>query len=227
MSGALTKSSRKRSKNPYHSMSVYRPIASSRYGLGNSAWPRLNYADVVSINPGIATAAYHVFRISSLYDPDETGVGHQPKPFDQLSPLFEFYCVYKVDYKVTFTNVTTDMDYVVMLQAADASSTDLNIGTQVEQGETQWRILSTRGGGVPTVTFTGSVDIAKLQGKSRKALLADDSYKARMTTNPGENSWLILGAAAADGVSNPAALYCYVELIFHTKMEGSKLVIAS
>lgn len=48
---------------------------------------RFRYVTDISIDPPTAgTVGYHIFRANSLYDPDKTGVGHQPYGFDQYVP---------------------------------------------------------------------------------------------------------------------------------------------
>lgn len=55
---------------------------------------RLAYNQRVTLTAGAADGtARHVFCASSLYDPDQTGSGHQPMGFDQLMPMYDHYVV--------------------------------------------------------------------------------------------------------------------------------------
>lgn len=45
---------------------------------------KLVYETSVNLNAGIGTIANHAFNMISCYDPDLTGVGHQPYGWDQL-----------------------------------------------------------------------------------------------------------------------------------------------
>ena len=53
---------------------------------------RLVYEDLITLTPGTPLASY-VFRGNSLYDPDYTGTGHQPRYYDQLTPIYGRYKV--------------------------------------------------------------------------------------------------------------------------------------
>jgi len=53
---------------------------------------RLVYEDLITLSPGTPLASY-VFRGNSLYDPDYTGTGHQPRYYDQLTPIYGRYKV--------------------------------------------------------------------------------------------------------------------------------------
>lgn len=54
---------------------------------------KLNYVDVFTLTPGgLGTVVYHTFRANSIYDPDYTGVGHQPLFRDQMAAIYD-HCV--------------------------------------------------------------------------------------------------------------------------------------
>ena len=53
---------------------------------------KLAYEDLITLSPGTARSQY-TFRGNSLFDPDYTGTGHQPRYFDQYA---EVYSKYKV-----------------------------------------------------------------------------------------------------------------------------------
>lgn len=53
----------------------------------------LRYSTYVSLDPAVGLPADYVFSLNSLYDPDVTGIGHQPYGFDQLMALYNHYTV--------------------------------------------------------------------------------------------------------------------------------------
>lgn len=62
---------------------------------------RLVYEDLLTIAPG-ATLGSYVFRGNSLFDPDYTGTGHQPRYYDQLTAVYGRY-------KVLGSSITVEM----------------------------------------------------------------------------------------------------------------------
>ena len=50
------------------------------------------------------------FRGNGLYDPDYSGVGHQPRGFDQWANLYQAYYVYKVQINIYLGNTDTNTD---------------------------------------------------------------------------------------------------------------------
>eukprot|EP01083_Nonionella_stella_P137797 419284_1 len=55
----------------------------------------LRYVDQVTITPVAGTVGFHTFRANSIYDPDYTGVGHQPLNHDILADKYGSYVVTK------------------------------------------------------------------------------------------------------------------------------------
>lgn len=63
---------------------------------------RLRYVEQFSLNPdNTGAVSYHVFKCDGLYDPNSTGVGHQPMGFDQLCGMYEKFQVMGSKIKVS------------------------------------------------------------------------------------------------------------------------------
>lgn len=68
--------------------------------LPNTYVCKLRYAAEKSISPG-AAAVVHDFNANGLYDPDHSGVGHQPLGFDQLCLFYKSFAVIGARIKIT------------------------------------------------------------------------------------------------------------------------------
>lgn len=64
---------------------------------------KLKYVDRISLAAGGSAPANHYFRCNSLFDPDLTGVGHQPLGFDEYAKLYSHYVVHSAFIEVIFT----------------------------------------------------------------------------------------------------------------------------
>lgn len=60
----------------------------------------LRYAQQINLTPSVG-GANHLFRLNSLYDPDYTGVGHQPLGYDQWTTIYDKYAVRRARIKIT------------------------------------------------------------------------------------------------------------------------------
>lgn len=76
----------------------YRPVST---GLPDSKFVTLRYVTFITLNPSIATNVSHIFRANSIYDPDQTGIGHKPMGTDQFNTFYDHYTV--VGSKITAT----------------------------------------------------------------------------------------------------------------------------
>lgn len=58
------------------------------YGLPNQYTCKLKYSEYIDINVLSASYTNYRFTANGLFDPNVTGVGHQPNPFDQLMAFY-------------------------------------------------------------------------------------------------------------------------------------------
>lgn len=73
--------------------------------LGNKHFATLRYGTKLAIDPnGTIPFAQHVFSANSVYDPDYTAIGHQPRGFDQLMSLYDHFIVTKATIHVRADN---------------------------------------------------------------------------------------------------------------------------
>lgn len=77
--------------------------------LPNQMICKFRYSEEISINPGAASVAAYVFRANSLYDPNYTGVGHQPAPYDQMKLFYKKFKV--IGSKITVRPVLASATY--------------------------------------------------------------------------------------------------------------------
>lgn len=73
-----------------------RPSRSLGVGIPNSRMVKLRYSDNFTLGDDLTASGVstqQVFRANSLYDPDYTGTGHQPRYFDQWTTMYGRYVV--------------------------------------------------------------------------------------------------------------------------------------
>jgi len=93
--------------NPVRGLSV----RNQDFGFPDTFRTKVKYADEYTLSSGAATIANQVMHMNGLFDPDLTGVGHQPMWFDQIcgaqgSAPYGRYRVVGSTIKVTFGNFT-------------------------------------------------------------------------------------------------------------------------
>lgn len=129
----------------------------------------------------------YVFRANSLYDPDYTGVGHQPLGYDQFSPMYKQYCVVGVKIKARMRAFNTYPMLMGCFVSSDLTlpSPTINI---VENGPGVWTCGNVgaisagyeTGGNIQVVEYY--LDIAKFTGSTD--VLGDDNLRATVGGAP-------------------------------------------
>lgn len=71
---------------------------------------RLKYSDTIRLDPGLSTADFSTFHCNSLFDPDYSGGGHQPRAMDQWGVFYKKYTVLSSKITVKVFGPTTFED---------------------------------------------------------------------------------------------------------------------
>lgn len=196
---------------------------------GNALWTTLIYTQKGNlIAPGLNVATGNTWRADSLFDPDFTGVGGQPVSFDQLAEIYERYVVWKTEYKIVMVNQNNARDLVVGVFISDAPPTLLDEQRMIQNGMCDWTLLERQGGSASRATFTGTIDLPKLHGMTKKAYMDDDVHQALVNDNPSDGAYLTIFTNNLDPGSSLTTEYRYeLEMRFHVKFMGSKFTVLS
>lgn len=203
--------------NPTMSKAVKAP-------LGQKFKSVLRYAEELVLDGGVAgAAATYQWVVNGLYDPNYTGVGHQPMSFDQIMALYERYCVYGCKYEIEVASIdqAEQVDVIVGVCIGNSTSTSTDYTQYLENPETQWGVVECLKATKSTKRFTGYIDIASIAGTNKSKLFAEDTYFGDNTSNPGHPVMLKLFVAGLNG-GNPDKIVGAIRLTFYTQFEQYK-----
>lgn len=132
----------RRARRSYRRRSIPSMISNTYGGFPVSKVAKLRYSDVVTINPTASgVAMFHAFRANSIYDPDSTGVGHQPMGRDIWAQVYNHYTV--IGSKITATMVpsgTSNYQATFGITIDDnATPADQTINTLIERGNSVYK----------------------------------------------------------------------------------------
>lgn len=148
----------------------------------------LKYSTLSTMNYAGGLTAIR-FRGNSLFDPDFSGVGHQPYGFDQWANFYNRYRVYGVSYRITPTNTSTIYQGEVLVQHRPNSVLSASIEEANEGPYSQLKALPVEGAGRPP-TFRGYHSVAKVYGVSRKQVRSEQDFGALISDNPPVNTFI-------------------------------------
>lgn len=129
----------------------------------------------------------HRYSCNSLYDPDQTGVGHQPSYFDTLAGLYNYYTVIgsRVSAIITYKDVDLALQPVVCgIRIADDTATVASNTTEFAENSTARQYILTQANG--RVKLTSKWSARKFFGGS---VLANDNLQGTPLTSPSEQSY--------------------------------------
>lgn len=184
---------------------------------------KLKYSEAVSLTLAAAsTLGYYMYR-TSLYDPDVTGLGHQPLWRDQLDYMYTKYRVHGIKYKFTIinTNVQQLTAGAVVMQPDSTAETNLN--TIRERNNSRPFILPGYTGGNGRVV-KGFMHTGYPHGLSKSDFLADEDFEAAMNANPVKTSILAIYCYT---LNNGATINIQVDLTYYVELLGRIPVVGS
>lgn len=185
---------RRRRKNRY-TAKRYRGVSAISTPLPDRLKTTLKYVENVTLNPGLGGIMdTNIWRANSLYDPNYTGVGHQPRGFDQFMGLYTRYEVLGSMIKITANNRDNNFAQIISLSLRNDISVPASIQDYQESGNTKWKLLGpeTAGGNVKSVMM--KINPSKYLGlRSRTA-----SLRGTVGANPSDQAYYHVGVECAN-----------------------------
>jgi len=186
----------------------------------------LKYFDLVQINPSLGGGVSgYSFRLNSVFDPDYTGIGHQPRGFDQFAALYSEYVVLSSKIKIIPTlNSGTANPVTVGIAVDPDSSIQTNIYDYVEFGKGRYITIAGPSQGQKENVLTMSYSSRKYWNQSP---YNNEDQRALMTANPSNVTYGHIWAAGTEGSYDPANIYIQVEISYLVSFTDPKYVAIS
>lgn len=177
-------------------------------------WVQLTYTAIFQYQPAAGTSQ-NTFRANSIFDPDFTGVGAQPRYYDQWATMYTSYQVFACKAENTITTATA-VPVHCALGWFDVDPTALNI-TDVAESKFGRYLGGIAGstGGPSSNTFTSYMPMNKLHG--HKSIDEIDTLQAAFGANPADPAFFKMCCASVDGATQ-ANCWIRTTLTYYVKM---------
>lgn len=177
------------------------------------------------------TGNEYAFRLASLFDPNFTGTGHQPRGFDQMAALYTEYVVYKVQIQVRIMYQSSGVNVAgnfVAISVRPFNNNSYSLGPARRYGElleqpTNTIITMEDDNPCQNKTWDATYWIADIEGIPRGEIYQDTSYKAYYTSNPTKSPYLSL-AVGSTNEQPGGTVKMAVSFVFHTLWSSPILV---
>lgn len=143
--------------------------------------------------------ATQTYNLNSLYDPDQTSVGHQASGFDQMTPIWNKYVVYavKVCISILSCDAATGALCMKFQPPANASSWTLAGRTAANCRETNNCTVLDCPSANPVQQWESPwMHIADIAGTTRAQIFNDTYYQGASGANPTFVPQLVIGAGS-------------------------------
>ncbi len=171
--------------------------------LGTTFKMKMAYSEpTITLDAAAGLLADYVYSANGIFDPNITGVGHQPLGFDEIKNMYDHYVVIGCRIVSTFINVGSDTMQVGISLKDNATAvqalTDL-----IENGSGKTSTLGPFGSSSDSKTISMNVNPNRFLGRSHP--LSDPELKGASDSNPVEQAYLHVWAGAVTG-DNPSAI---------------------
>lgn len=160
---------------------------------------KLKYTEMLSLTSSavVGNASVYVYSANGLYDPNITGVGHQPRGFDEMINLYYHYRV--LGAKITFRGTNGDGDFgqIFGISLQGSYITNTNMTDYTEDTNSVSRIVGNNDGS-STITITYKCAPHKFLGLKYD----EDSLRGDSTTNPTEQAYFHIFTNSVGGVAS-------------------------
>lgn len=139
---------------------------------------RMKYAETFLLS---SIASGYRFNLNSIFDPNRTGIGHQPYGHDTFVTLYNRYRVIACSYIITAYNASD----AIRLCALPANE-EVVVSNCSEAIENPRAKFITQFPGGNTNKLKGKISIANLMGRTKAQYMADDRFQATFGSSPVE-----------------------------------------
>ncbi len=144
-----------------------------------------------------------LIRLNSLFDPDQTGAGHQPTTFDVLTPMYSKYLVRSAEIIIIATTIGGSQEVAMHAQVFDNDGFLTFVGVTCDAASERMNVataIASPSGNARASVIRGFYPIHKIFGVSETSYLAEEGlYSARFDANPSKNCGIQVA------VSSPSA----------------------
>jgi len=220
---------RKRSRKNERKSVIKRRRKSRKRGIPRGLFAKttkmaFRYVDTIGINPGITnTVANHTFRANGMYDPDFTGVGHQPYGFDQYMAFYQHYTVIGAKITATFMPDASTIGGqcyagVSITPGSAMGITDINTLTERRSNRSGIATpLTTK----PLVIRRG-LNLSKYFGQK---VLQEDNNAGTASANPVELAYFqVYAGTNNNGVIDPTNIQVRVQIDYLAVLHEPKII---
>lgn len=172
---------------------------------GGTLWPermftKLKYTEILAFTSTAGAITDNVYKANSLFDPNNTGTGHQPLGYDQISVWYARYRVFgsKITLRCYQTGTGTQNALTGTVSILSSSSaTPSSVGTTIAERDAG--VTRTVGAGGSTLNvLSASARAGTPRGETPAKVRNDPNYEAGIGADPTTLTYWLVYYSTAD-----------------------------
>lgn len=177
---------------------------------------RLTYSEVGNtITATTGTPNTYFYSANGLFDPNITGVGHQPLGFDQMMAMYEHYTVTSSKISVHVINSSSAGVYGAFALYLSPDTTQITTVSQlIENGQIAWKRLMPINvyGSMGSLSLDCNIPAYFARNSNKRQLVEDTHLSGDIAANPAEQVYFGILSFEATGASNTVSNNFIVEI---------------
>jgi len=202
--------SRSRTSNPGATRNwPYQGVGWSQYydPFPAKAKALLRYSQNVTLNASAGIPAHHLFRATSIFDPDFSGLGHQPYGHDSYQAIYNHYVVDKAVCTVTLASQAANQ--VIGVSLTDDSAVNADPETIRETKGTRFLCC-------PNLQDERVLQMTFMRNQVYAA--SQSTQQGTFGSNPVDNAFFDVWQTGNTAVGDPAAVNLVVSITYFVTM---------
>lgn len=186
---------------------------------------QLYHESALALHSTLGAPAYYYFRSNDAYDPNATGVGHQPIGFDQMMLLYEQFYVLRSSIRVKLAEANSKNVIVGVCQTPD--QTNIATAELQENGLVKSTLINAYYGPKGTTEIRMSCDNAKYYGMTHKLYIANPNFQGTAAASPTEMNYWCIFAYPLNGTDTPMDVTFEVTLAYDIFYQEPRKLVQS
>lgn len=187
-------------RNNVHEARMIPGLSRKVWGFPNSILTKLRYCDVYNVTSTIGARSINVYAANGIFDPDISGVGHQPLYRDNWVNIYDQYVVIGSKITVTFSPTSATVPMICGIAGNDDTTVQTSVIALQEINNASSLLMGTAGS--QPVTLSSTFEPLEMFGVDAKA---DGASQTNVGSNPTELWCWGIWTATADGTSTASA----------------------
>lgn len=174
---------------------------------------KMKYSESFQLTgPGLAGFVTQRMNLNSIFDPNRTGLGHQPYGHDTMATLYNRYRVVKCNYSISAIALGQTTANMYSVIAALPANEEVSISNVSEAQENPRCKYITQAPNAGLKVLRGTVYLPSLVGRSKAQYMADDRYQSQYGSSPNELAVLNIYAGLLNGANETTQMSLNVTL---------------